>query len=267
MDYGNSSYRGNCFEFVMQRFSLSFDQTLRKIDEDFGLGLSNRPIGISTPFYREPLEKDRALRTIQVLPKQFTNKELKFWSDYYQGFPELKSENIYSVDKLFLDKQRFTLQDNEMVFGYLYENKYWKIYQPLKTGRGKWISTVPLQVMDGLEEIKNCRNVIVTKSKKDKMVIRHLLPDVCSVQNESLAAFSDDSIAWLKGEIRGNVYINFDCDSPGVENSWKVTSEFGFKHLNVPYSYLQEGTKDFAEMARKYGLRKVQEYLKEKQLL
>jgi hypothetical protein len=266
LDYANSQFRGNCFQFVQQKFNISFDQALLKIDQDFNLGLSSKKIKtFERPVYDKPETEEKPTRIIQVEPKFFTPKELSWWADYYIGLPELKVEDIYSVGKLYLDKQRFSLDTNEMVFGYLYENKYWKIYRPLLKA-GKWMSTVPLQVVDGLDRFRNVRNGICAKGKKDKIILSYFLPAI-SVQNESIAAFSDDTVTWINGEVRGSMYVAFDSDEPGKKASHAVTAEFGFKHVNIPDHYLQEGIKDFADLARVYGLKTVQNYLKSKEII
>jgi len=261
VDFARPEYNGGCFDFVMQKYGVALIDALKIIVRDFKLG--------DVDVTREPTPipaKEKTQNILQIMPKEFTLKELQYWSSYYQGLPELRAENVFSVGKIFLNKELYRLEDNEMVFAYLYEEKYWKVYRPLVKGPGKWLSTVPLAVMDGLEAIRNERNVVCTKSKKDKMVLNHLVA-CCSTQNESVNALSDDSITWLKGEVRGDVFINFDSDPPGVENSMKVTSKFGFKHVNVPYSFLDEGIKDFAELARVYGLRKVKELFKQKEII
>lgn len=265
-DFAKSEHSGDCFDFVMQKFNLNFDQALALIDRDFSLGISSRKHG-ETPVYEQPEAPERPTVLIQVEPKQFTPDELRYWGSYYQGVSELKQEQVYSVGKIYMDKTRLILPDNNMVFAYLYEDKYWKIYRPLLKGRGKWMSSVPLKVVDGLKNIANCRNAVVSKSKKDAMCLRLILPSVCSVQNESLGAFSDDTVAWLRNETLGNVYVAFDSDEVGVKRSWEVTSKFGFKHLNVPYPYLEEGIKDFAELVRVYGITKLRDYLQEKQII
>lgn len=265
-DFGGGGHSGDCFDFVMQKFNINYDQALVLIDNDFNLGISGRKQG-ETPVYEQPETPEKPTVLIQVEPKQFTQDELRYWASYYQGVSELQQEQVYSVGKIYIDKTRFTLPDNNMVFAYLYEDKYWKIYRPLLKGKGKWISSVPLKVVDGLKNITNCKNAVVSKSKKDAMCLRLILPSVCSVQNESLGAFSDDTVTWLRGETRGNVYVAFDSDEVGVKRSWEVTSKFSFKHLNVPYSFLGEGIKDFAELVRVYGITKLRDYLQEKQII
>lgn len=261
VDFAKPEYNGGCFDFVMQKYNISLIDAMKMISKDFKLG----EVDFTKPVTPVQIPKKEST-LLQVMPKEFTVRELQYWSSYYQGLPELKAENVFSVGKLFLNKALYHLDDNEMVFAYLYQNKYWKIYRPLQSGSGKWISSVPLVVMDGLENIKNEKNTVCTKSKKDKMVLSHLVP-CCSTQNESLNAMTEESAEQLKKETKGEVFINFDCDPPGVENSFRVTKKYGFKHVNVPYSFLDEGIKDFAELAKVHGLRKVRELLKEKEIL
>jgi hypothetical protein len=118
--------------------------------------------------------------------------------------------------------------------------------------------------MDGLENIKNCNNALVTKSKKDKMVIKKILPCVASVQNESVVAINEENLNYLKAN--SNIqWINFDSDAPGKKNSWHYTTEFGFRHINVPDQLFP--VKDFADMAKEYGLKAVEEHFKTKGLI
>lgn len=263
LDFTDPMYRGNCFQFVMQLHHVSFEEALVMINEELCLGIGERKAVVVVKYDEPVIEK--AYRTIQVVPKKFTPEELKYWSEYYQGIPELTAENVFSVGKLFLDKERFILGDNNMTFGYLYEDKYWKIYRPRIKGKGKWISSVPLQVVDGLDKVKGCKKTIVAKAKKDKMIFNYFTC-ACAVQNESIAAFGEDTVTMLKEETE-TVYVAFDSDEPGVKSSWQVTKQFGWKHLNVPYSYLEEGVKDFSDLCKKHGLRKVKEYLREKNVI
>lgn len=255
-DYGNSQYRGDCFDFVQQLFGIDLQEALQRIVSD--LKLSEETI-ITQKVVREKIKREPKI--IQVIPKAFNLLELRYWNEYHQSLDDLIKENVFSVHKAFLDKERMSLP-GEMVFGYLYENKYWKLYQPLRNGVGKWISTVPLTMMDGLEGAGG--QVVVAKGKKDKMVLKKLI-QCCSVQNESISAFSEGTISYLQDNFK-DAYIAFDSDEPGVKSSWEVTKKFGFKHLNVPYIHLLEGIKDFADLAKKHGMKFVEDYLKSKSI-
>jgi hypothetical protein len=43
---------------------------------------------------------------------------LSYWNGYYQDISDLKREQIYSVDKVYLNKQLFPLKETELRFGY-----------------------------------------------------------------------------------------------------------------------------------------------------
>jgi hypothetical protein len=61
--------------------------------------------------------------------------------------------------------------------------------------------------------------------------------------------------------------LSFDSDVPGVKNSKVITDLFGFEYCNVPRYYLQEGIKDWALLAKTYGLIVVEHYLKQKGII
>jgi hypothetical protein len=53
----------------------------------------------------------------------------------------------------------------------------------------------------------------------------------------------------------------------GVKNSQNITKLFGFEYANVPRKYLQEGIKDWADLAKVHGLETIQQILKQKKLI
>ncbi len=272
VDFADSRYRGDAFAFVQQKYNADFSTAKRIINQDFNLGLDTGELSQEykkiTSEYHQPKMVEKHYRNIQVTPKKFSSSELRWWASYYQGLSDLKAEEVYSVKDAYVDKTRVGLGKDEMVFGYLYQEKHWKIYRPLATQKGKkWMSSVPIDMVDGIDDIKDWKQVVVTKSKKDKMVLRKVLPNVIAVQNETLVALSDELIKKLKQV--PDVYINYDCDKPGIKNSLIVTKEFGFKHINVPGKYLEgePPVKDFADMARYHHLHSVADYFKQKNLI
>lgn len=268
IDFADASKRGDCFTFVKEMFNLSnLDDILKKIDSDFGLGISNgeeRDYKTITSSYKQP-EQVKRNSLIQVMTRKFTNNELEYWNGYHQSLDDLRANNVYAVKKLFFNRQIFPVPEKEMVFGYLY-NGHWKIYRPFADRRHKWLpNNVPITEMDGREDIVNCNTAIITKSKKDYMVLKKVFPCVCSVQNESIACFSEDNVEFLKANSKKQV-LSFDSDVAGVTSSQQITKLFNFDYLNVPREYLGEGIKDWSDWANKYGLSVIEEYLQQKQM-
>ena len=265
-DFGDSSKKGNCFNFVKMLYMCnSYNEVLRKIDFDFGLGISNNKVKNYKNIvskYKQPSKKPnvKSYSFVQVKTKPFTTEELDYWNDYYQDENDLKENNIYSISELFLNKKRWVVDSNELTFGYLYDGR-WKIYRPNADKRYKWVpNNVPITAMDGLEDIKNCHTAFITKSKKDYMVMKKIFPTCCAVQNEGIGCFNEDNLEYIRANSDRQI-LSFDSDKTGVENSKVITKKFGFDYCNVPRKYLEEGINDWADLAKHYGLKVIEEYL------
>lgn len=269
IDFADTSKRGDCFTFVKEMFNLTnLDDILKKIDRDFGLGISNgeeKDYRKITSSYKQP-EQVKRDSFIQVVTRKFTNRELEYWNGYHQSLDDLRANNVYAVKNVFFNRQQFPIVDKEMVFGYLY-NSHWKIYRPFADRKSKWVpNNVPIVEMDGKENIINCDTAIITKSKKDYMVLKKVFPCTCSVQNESIACFSEENVLYLKNNSKKQV-LSFDSDVAGVTSSQQITKIFDFDYLNVPREYLGEGIKDWSDLSLKYGLSVIEEYFKTKNLV
>lgn len=269
IDFADTSKKGNCFEFVKLLFNLpTFHEVLKMIDKDFCLGISDGRAGeysrIISSYEQPVIEKKYSV--IQVVVRKFTKEELAYWNQYHQSEQDLKDNNIYSVEKIYFNKMRFALKDTELRFGYLYGDR-WKIYRPFSDRKVKWMpNNVPITEMDGKKDIEHCRIAIITKSKKDYMVMKKVYPHCCAVQNEGVSCFSKENVLYLKDNSDVQI-LSFDSDEVGVKNSQQITKLFDFQYLNVPKAHLSEGIKDWADFAKTYGLPAIEDYLKQKQLL
>lgn len=271
IDFADTNKRGNCFDFVKALYNLpSFDDVLRLIDKDFGLGITT---GKGTGEYKQivsaykqpDIEKRYSL--IQVKTRKFTQEELAYWAQYHQSIDDLHANNIYSIRSLYLNKSKFPLKETELRFGYLYEGQYWKIYRPFADKKSKWMpNNVPITSMDGKEDIANCKVAFINKSKKDYMVMKKIFPCCCAVQNEGIGCFSPENVEYLKANSDVQI-LSFDSDVTGVTNSQQITKLFDFGYCNVPRKYLTEGIKDWADLAKAHGLETIEKYLINKKLL
>jgi len=271
IDFGDTSKRGDCFQFVQDLFNLSsMDEVLRVIDRDFGLGIaSGKDVGrykMIVSNYEQPEDLGKRYSLIQVKTRKFTHEELAYWNEYHQDISDLRRENIYSISKLYLNRQQFSLKETELRFGYLYDG-HWKIYRPFGDKKSKWVpNNVPITAMDGKEDIKDCNVAFVNKSKKDYMVMKKIFPCCCAVQNEGLGCFSKENVDYLKENSKRQI-LSFDSDVTGVQNSQQITKMFGMEYCNVPRYLLKQGIKDWADWAKVDGLEPIEQFLKKKRLL
>lgn len=269
IDFGDTSKRGDCFKFVQQLYSLStLNDTLSKIDTDFKLGIRNGIPGDYkeiTKAYKQP-EVTKRNTFIQVETRKFTSEELAYWAQYHQTEQDLRDNNIYSIKKVLLNKQKFFLKDEELRFGYFYDG-FWKIYRPFASKKEKWgLNNVPITKLDGAENIKNCDIALITKSKKCGMVLRKIYPHVVATQNEGIGCFSLENVEYFKSNSKRQVLL-YDSDIQGVQASQQITKVFNFEYCNVPKKYLSEGIKDFSDLAAKYDLKTVENVLKDKNII
>ncbi len=270
IDFADTEKRGNCFDFVRMLHNLqSFDDALKLIDRDFGLGILSVHTGdykriVSS--YKQP-QLERRYSLIQVKTRKFNAEELAYWNQYHQDIQDLRDNNVYAISTVYYNKSKFPLKDTELRFGYLYEGQYWKIYRPFVDKRHKWMpNNVPITCMDGKEDIKNCKVAFINKSKKDYMVMKKVFPCSCAVQNEGIGCFSLENVEFLKANSDVQI-LSFDSDVTGVANSQQITQLFDFGYCNVPKRYLSEGIKDWADLVKKHGYYPVENYLRQKGIL
>lgn len=262
---GGGDNKGNCFAFVQQLYpGLSFHEALIKIDADMRLGI----LGIEgykeiVRGYRKDILKPKPKIIIPEV-RNFTEYDLTYWKQYGQFKQDLEGSGVFSIKSYKTGRIKIKSREEELVFGYRFGN-YWKIYKPYDS-EFKWTSTVPLNMSYGLENLKVGEKAIIAKSKKDLLVLKKIYPYVCGVQNESLEAFSEETVRLIK-ENSTTAYYGGDCDEPGKKASWAITKEYGFKHINVPDMYLEKGIKDFADWAKYEGLKKIEHYLKKKKIM
>ncbi len=272
IDFADTSFRGDCFDFVRLLFNLpGISDALLLIDKDFGLGLAG---GEPTHHYKkvvgeykQPADLSKRYVLIQAKTRKFTKEELAYWNQYHQSEDDLKANGIYSIKELYLNKEKFPLKETELRFGYLYEGGHWKIYRPFGDKKSKWMpNNVPITAMDGKEDIANCEVAFINKSKKDYMVMKKVFPCCCAVQNEGMACFSPENVEYIKANSDRQI-LSFDSDVTGVANSQQITKLFDFGYLNVPKRYLKEGIKDWADLAKAHGLKRIEDYLRFKTIL
>jgi 5S rRNA maturation endonuclease (ribonuclease M5) len=266
----NSDNKGDCISFVCQLYNIDRRQALSKIANDLKYGTRNSKVVIQESFQKE---HEVQYSTIQVIYKPFTQKELEYWEDYYQGLEDLKRENIYSIKKAFINRERMKIYENNMSFGYYYEEiDRWKLYCPenpkINNISFKWRNNVNFDYIENLKCIDNVENAFISKSKKDAMVLQKALNTDCIIrtQSENPSCFNQETIEYLKQNSNNQIVI-FDSDAAGKKNSKILTDLYDFKHCNVPDKYLKKDINDFAELAKVYGLRRVTEHFKNKKFI
>jgi hypothetical protein len=281
-DLGDYSWRGDAFHFVQQIFGCDFPTALRVVDRDFGLGLGNGKVIAGKPeiiTWQAPKIEMKPPPLIQVVYySKMSKRGLDYWGRLSQGEDDVRRENVFMPKEIWRNKKKVPLGDL-LTFVYFYpEIGCWKIYRPfapkrdLKTpiNQWKWDTNVPFDYVDGLSNIQpGCEKAFLAKSRKDKMVLMKALETNCiaDVQAEDPACLSDAALEVFL-QVRDRIVVS-DNDKKGKEFSWWLTKTHGFRHANVPDSYLTQDPKctDFGDIRWHYDLPRVTNHFKTKGLI
>ena len=123
----------------------------------------------------------------------------------------------------------------------------------------KWLTNNPNTNPYGYLDLPYATStLIITKSRKDMMVMRKIWPDVMATQNESEGSLPYSMLANLKKRY-DRIFIWFDADKTGVENSIKF-NKFGCGYINTPKDLLQKNIKDPSDYAKSFGMDNLKDY-------
>ncbi len=251
-DFGDTKYSGSCIDFVMQLHNLTFPEALQKVERDLLLS-EKKPFCTVVPYSPEELKKVRKI--IYVVPKKFTQGDLEYWGRYQITEDELKQNHIYSVDRVNINGHQIPPEKLRYVY---HMGEHVKIYSPAGDREFKWLSNVPIDFISGVDLTDfQVKSLIITKSKKDEIVLRKVYENVISVQNESKEALSANTVKALKEIFGDNIYLAFDNDKAGKENSQILCEQYGLRPIFVPDEYYP--IKDYAELIKYRGLKVLRE--------
>lgn len=267
-DFGGDHYSGKVIDFVRHLFPWkNYNELLQMIDSDLMLGITNRKIDSSIKKTKEPvIYQQHEPKLFQVKPRSFDSLSLAYWNQYHLDIADLKKWECYVPESLYIDKKKIQLNNNELIFAYLYEGRYWKIYRPYAPKANKWLSNVPHDLLNGIKSLKPGLPAIPTKARKDFMILKKLYHNICETQYEGNNVISNDDLKFLQENFPA-VYINFDPDPAGKAAMLYYIRNHGFRHLMVEQNVYKLGIKDLAEKARHMGLDSVEDILKRKRIL
>jgi hypothetical protein len=255
--------------FVSELYSLSFKDALEKIANDFNIIRTNSFLFDnikSKKIYN--VDEYKKEKLIQIKPREYTKEDLLFFKKIHINKKELIENNIYSWESAWVNKTE--LYNNEQLRFAIYEKdlelkkEYFKLYQPY-ANKGKWYNNIPIGHPFGINDLPFLSDtLIISKSFKERIILKKFFTDVIATQNESLNAVLD-IIDITKNYKR--IVVIWDSDKPGVEACIKVTKKYGWDYWNVPNYLLKNNIKDIAEYVEKFGLNPLEKRLIENKIL
>ena len=269
----NTENRGDCFSFVMQLYTLSFEEALYKIALDFGLLRDSILKPSDLIKYEQPkIIVEPAF--IQAVSQPFTEKDKEYLAQYHLTPRDLqfcKDTRANSTLEWSVNRKKQMMKKNEICFYYHLKNErgeWIKIYKPYADKVLKWRSSIPFTEMHGVGNISpGCTTGVVTKSMKDAAFLaKYVLPCVEVVQAEDYTCITPENRKRLKSSCK-TLFIAFDCDVRGKDASFKLTKEMDCKHINPPDSLMELGGTDFSDMGKLLGVDAVIQHFKTKKVI
>lgn len=269
-DFGlGKSFR--CFSFIMELYHISYFDALNKVNLDFNLGLGNYiPEGRllkKQPILGDKIQlKEKLPSVLKKRQRPFTEKDLKYWSDFYWTEWMLKESNTQSISNYWVNGYQFDVKPDELAFSYEY---YWhndrmqrKFYFPERT-KFKWFSNVDNTICQLVNVAPKTGDVLfITSSKKDggifwRIELEKMFPNLIihGVAPNTEGAFVPDK--WFyKMQTRWKrivIWYNNDwhkVENPGVMNAKKYAEQYGIEYYYNP----DNEPKDPSDFAKKYSL-------------
>lgn len=267
----------DCITFVSRLYKITYYEAIKLICNDFNICkdpninsiLTKESILQKSSLFSDDLKKKTV---IQIVKKEFSEEELEYWQSKNKNITkqELEENNVFAIKELYINKSLVYHRKNELRFA-LYQKDpktgkgYFKIYQP-NSEKYKWVSNIALSLPFGIDNLPFLSStLIITKSQKDRIILKRLFTDVIATQNESTAAIER---CLEIAKIYDKVVLLWDSDEPGVRACQEVTAQYGWKYFNTPkYLYEEKGITDITEYVENFGMKSLERRLKEKRIL
>lgn len=264
-DFGGSQWHGNGIELIQELYSLTFQQAIEKIANDFGIKKGDISYK-KTQFVDNTPQKKETLIEFNTIP--FTERHLKYWekSEIPESF--LNSKNIWAISKYAINKKVINIPQNQYCFAYYAEdiNKT-KILTLGENVTRKWINNANNLYLWNYSNLQssNCKEVWVCKSYKDAVLMEyHFGKCVLACQNEShkMIMQNKDKIE----AISKNVILLYGADPQANREAKKIQKDTGWKSFHTPFNLYRFDVEDPFDMINHLSLKEFKEYYNEYKL-
>ena len=247
--------RGGIYDLLSQMWQCSYNEVLNRIQKDLMTSNGEANVALlSAPRNVYEITSNNDVQ-VEVKVREWRQYDIDYWASYGVPLEWLKYAEVYPISHKFVTKNgiKHTFGADKLAYAFV-EHKEGKvtikIYQPLNKDGYKWSN-------------KHDRSVVSLWTKipetGDKVVICSSLKDaLCFWANTGIPALalqgegygmSKTAVSELKRRYK-QVYILFDNDKAGIEDSQKLSAITGFISLTLPHF---EGGKDVSDLMKCKG--------------
>lgn len=277
-DHGGNGQGGDVFDFLCIRDSLSFLESLIRVNADFRLELGTpdqqtyggcKPIGTRVEKQLEKFDEEFSVKNaafIRVWTRSYTEVDYEYWKQYGISRETLEMYKVYCGDKVQVNGVLvYAHSTNNPCYVYYFpRSKHNKCYFPYtKDQRKRFLGSTnnyeDIQGYDQCEVKRGTKNdlLILTKSMKDVMTLRELGYNAMAIHGEG-QYFYKDFIRHIKKYYTRIVSL-YDRDRTGMKGAKYLWKE----HKICPYFIHKSfGIKDISDMYKTVGRNKTEEFMK-----
>lgn len=267
-DHGGDNFKGNAISFIMRLYSLTYGEAINKIVQDLGLTSSNR-------VYTKSIISDSPnisyYSEIDFTDMPFNKSHHLYFNKggLYEDF--LKDNDVFAVKKWALNKKVQAINSDEIVFAYyardINKTKIVRI-GPSVDKKDKWRTDVTrdyLWYYSNYLKNEKLENLFVNKSNKDDLVLKLLGINGISTQSENRWVIEENFPKIQK--IASSIVMAMGSDEQGFNTSLYIQRKFNTKWWNTPKNVLKYGVNDAFSYSSKFGLKALENHLKQKKYL
>lgn len=247
--------RGGIYDLLSQLWHCSYNDVLTRIQRDLltpngeaNIKLLEAPQNIKSIMSHKNVQ-------IDVKVREWRQYDIDYWASYGISLEWLKYAEVYPISHKIVikDNVKYTFGADKLAYAFV-EHKEGKItlkiYQPYNTEGYKWSNNHNRSVVSLWTKIpKEGDKVVICSSLKDALCFwSNTGIPALALQGEGYG-MSETAISELKKRYK-QVYILFDNDKAGIEDSKKLSQITGFINLSLPYF---EGGKDVSDLMKCKG--------------
>lgn len=245
LDYGSRVYNGDCFHIV----GLCLFKDCNK-PKDF-MYILNHIIesmidkNIQYIHTEKQISKKNKQFQIEIEPRRLSGFDYNYFKQYLIRAETIDKSNVNVVDNYHLNGELnfYRYNQTDPCYGYFIDNlptSLWKLYFPLRNKNKLKFITNNLAPIEGFRFLKPNKNLILTKSNKDKLLLKQVVNDlnirnteVGNVSSESTIIFDDDLVNWLNKRY-DKVFTLFDTDEAGLDATNYCIAKYNY----TPFLFL-----------------------------
>lgn len=257
---------GDAITMVRRMFNLDGAEALTKICGD--LGLVGIPIPMDVVEGDSPDVAHKIREHVHITAKitKFTARHHKFWNVVGVTEDYCKKFDCYAVKELAINHRKVNIGCYERVFVYYARDiDKVKIYFPDREGVARFRNNIPNTYLWRSSYLENFDKLVIHKSMKDLITFSQIYPHNIATQNESLSPFTEENVAFINAHSK-EPWLFYGSDADGVKKSTNITKTFDWKYINTPANLLPD-VNDIYSFVKEHGLKKLEEFCKQKTLI